>query len=158
MGSKYIIKQQNKYEQRADEYRREANEIFRDLARQLILVATVFLTISSFALRNSVAMAPGVKSFLVLAWILLFFSLLFGILQYFFDYYYFKKFIYVHQGIVKDLSDKKITEENIHYETRTRFNSVSESSNEAFLYLQAITLLIAVALLVLAMINMLFVV
>lgn len=47
INDRYLNSQQNNFERATDQDTKEANELFRALSRQLILVATVATTLSS---------------------------------------------------------------------------------------------------------------
>lgn len=70
------------------------NSILEELLKQLILVATVFLSITVILVTSSELMqklALGYKYLLVTSWILLVISIIASIAQFLVDYFFFKK-------------------------------------------------------------------
>lgn len=158
MSEEYLKEAKRKFEDIADVYRRETNEIFRDLVQQLILVGTVFLTVSAFVfnIKNiSTALTNGDKIALSIAWILIAISLLFGIIQFIVDYYYFRRWTMAKSSIVGGLYSGEIDEKNIKAEVVNR-QKISDESCTAAVWLQISTLGIGIILLVIVMIILLF--
>lgn len=73
----------------AERSRQDSNKVFYELARNLILGATIIIAFSSPIISNQTVLS-GVdyifKTVLFTSWIILFLSIVFGLIQYFIDY------------------------------------------------------------------------
>lgn len=157
--SEYLERQQRKFEDYAETYRRETNEIFRELVKQLILVATVFLSISSFVFTKADIFLKSTtfdKHLLTFTWILLGASLVFGIIQFFIDYFYFREWTESKFSVVESIVAGETTEENLHKIVLKNQKGIPSESSTIFVYLQSASLVSAVLLLIILMIKTLF--
>src|SRR5437762_4281044 len=157
--SDYLINQQRKFEDSAENYRKEGNEVFRELVRQLILVATVFLSISAFTLNSEkIVMKLYVfeKYSLVFAWITFGLSIVSGIGQFFVDYKYFGKWITAKSSIVENLYHGKISEKDLPKLIQEKQKDIPSESSTCFVYLQSFFLVFGVISLIFTMVKILF--
>ncbi|MEO0076005.1 MAG: hypothetical protein ABIK31_07920 [candidate division WOR-3 bacterium] len=163
----YLREQQRKFEDYAEGYRKETNEVFRELVRQLILVATVFLSFSAFIFYSKDLISKfsiSDKHLLIISWIFIGVSIIFGIVQFFIDYYYFKQWTRAKLKIVDAICKSATNNENIpeiinnlpKIAEDAQKDIPTESSSEVFVWLQTISLIIGVILLVITMIKALF--
>jgi len=158
--SDYLKEQQRKFEDYAEKYRKETNEVFRELVRQLILVATAFLSISPFVFKIEGLTAKfGCVSKLILtsSWILLGCSIIFGIIQIFIDYNYFRKWTKAKFTIVeKIVSGEANNEDNLNKIAKEAQRDIPSESSTIFVWLQVLSLSISITLLIIIMIVLLF--
>ncbi len=152
--SDYLKEQQNKFENYAEIYRREANEVFRELTQQLILVATVFISVLAIIWGNEnfiTKIHTFGKYILMGVFIFLSASLIFGIIQFFSDHRYFKEWSRVKFSIVEEIVAGKINENNILGKTAEKQKNIPNESNTVFVRLQVVFLFLAIFLLVIFM-------
>ncbi len=155
----YLERQQRKFEEYAEIYRRETNEVFRELVRQLILVATVFVSISVFIFnvkKLSCYLTILDKQILSTSWILLGCSLVFGIVQIFVDYFFLAKWTKAKSGIATEIYKGKANEKNIGSIVIDKQKGISSESTTIFVWLQSIFLTIGMTLLIYVIIKLLF--
>ncbi len=156
----YLKEHQKKFEEYSREASKEANEVFRELVRQLILVATVFLSISAFVFNfQNVTKIFNIynKHLLICSWILAGFSIIFGVVQFFVDYYFFAKWSKINSDIVEDISEGKLeNEKSLVDEVTERTQKEPDKSCTVFVWLQVFSLGISIILLVIFMIGALF--
>jgi hypothetical protein len=157
---KYVDEEQKKYEAFMNSMNKESNEVFRELVRQLILVATVFLSISIFALNfkelNSIFDTTN-KHLLMYSWVFIGASIIFGITQFIIDYYFFAKWSDISANIVNKLSTEEFKDEDSCYnEISKELKSNATKSNTVFVFLQISFLSIGIILLIIFMIRALF--
>jgi hypothetical protein len=155
----YLKEQQRKFEDYVESYRKETNSVFRELAKQLILVATVFLSISALVLANKDLFNKinlYEKHIISFIWILLASSLIFGIIQLVVDYFFLKKWTRAKFEVVKGIVFKEINETNIGEKSIEKQNNISSESSTIFIWLQIITLSLAVILFIGMIIKLLF--
>jgi len=90
----FLKDEQKSHQEASEKYRRDANNIFFELPKHLILTATVFIALSSsvLALQNvKTTLACFEKYILVSSIALIVFSIFIGLLQYVKDYNFFKE-------------------------------------------------------------------
>jgi len=153
----YVYEMQKKYESFSDSTNKEANEVFRELVRQLILVATVFLSISIFAFNfkelNNIFNITN-KYLLKSSWICLGISIIFGIIQFIIDYIFFAKWSKISANIVNKLSTEEFEDEyNCYEEIKKELKSNATKSSTTFVFLQISFLSIGMILLIIFMIR-----
>ena len=159
MVNDYLKNQQRKFEDYTEKYRCETNEVFRELTRQLILVATVFLSISIFVFNArdlNVRFNIFDRHFLAFAWIFLAFSIIFGIIQFFIDYLYFRKWTKAKFNIVEKIYTGDATEENLSQIVLESQKNIPFESSTVFVYLQSIFLIFGIIILISIMVKFLF--
>jgi len=116
----------------AERTRKDLNNVFYELPRNLILVATIIIVFSSPLVSNVTNISEMncfSKIFLLAIWILLFFSILFGLIQYYIDYKYyqshFKECVYLIGEIQKkDRNIKKFKNEYDDYRKNQRSSNL----------------------------------
>lgn len=154
----YLREEQKKYERLAEDYRREGNEVMNELARQLILVATVFLTISPLILRSNIVLSTWQKYFLSSFWILLIGSIGFGIKQYFTDYRFFGEWSESYYDIhdeINHITDDRKAKECLTKIVNARQKNLSKESSD-FVWYQIITMAFGIILFLSILIVQLF--
>lgn len=153
---KYLLEQQKKYEARFEICISQGNKVFQELVKQLILVATVFISVSGFIFRTGGKTSLLFKHILVFSWLLLGCSIVFGIVQYFIDYLFFGKWAKANHELAKGLALHEIdSPEKLGKISTEKQNLPTESST--FVWLQVIFLLLGICLLIIAMAHYLFV-
>lgn len=155
----YLERQQRKFEEYSETYRRETNEVFRELVKQLILVATVFISISVFIFNVkdlSCYLTILDKHILSTSWILLGSSLIFGIVQFFIDYYYLARCTKAKSGIVTKIYNGEANEKNLGSIVIKEQKDIPSESTTVFVWLQSIFLTIGMTLLIYIIVKLLF--
>ena len=150
----YLNEQQTKFENAAELFMKEANEVLRELSRQLILVATVFLSVSAFVfyVRDIFQRFKIYNKWMLISfWILTGLSLLFGIVQIILDSYFFSKWASVNQEIVEDIANEKIKKENLFQEAIKRQQKIPRTSSAICMWIQIITLFLGIFIIVFLM-------
>jgi len=154
--SNYLNEQQRKFEDYSEDYRKEANEVFRELNRQLILFATAVLSISLFVFRD-VSFFEKISNLdrhlLAMIWILLGVSILAGIIQFFIDYFFFKKWTKAKFSIVEGIATGEIDEGNIRSKVLEKQQNISPESSTIAIWVESIFLVVALILIILLMIK-----
>ena len=92
----YLKGEQKKLEDTSEKYRRDANNIFFELPKHLILTATVFIALSSpvIALKDVKNSLVFCEKFILISSIaLITISIFIGMLQYIKDYNFFKRWV-----------------------------------------------------------------
>lgn len=156
---KYLRDQQRKFEDYAESYRKETNEVFRELVRQLILVATVFLSFSAFIFYSKdliVKFTISDKHFLIFSWFLIGVSIIFGIIQFIIDYYYFKRWTNAKLVIIDAICNREADVENLSKISNKAQKDIPSESSTVFVWLQIVSLIIGVISLVVIMSKSLF--
>lgn len=159
MANNYLHDQQNKFESYTESYRKEANEVFRELVQQMILVGTVTLTVSAFVfnIQNlSSKLSDCYKILLLIAWILIAISLLCGIIQYVIDYFFFRDWTLAKASVVRGIYEKRINEENIGREVSELQRGVPDTSSTIPVWVEISTLVVGLFFLVIVMGHLLF--
>jgi len=94
--------------------RKDSNNAFYSLSRNLILVATIIIAFSSPLISNRTTLSEMdyiIKLLLLHGWIFLFLSIVSGLVQYYIDYKYFKSgfnaMVYFMDKIVNEEYDNK---------------------------------------------------
>jgi len=158
--SDYLIKQQRKFEDYSENYRMEANKVFRELNQQLILFATAILSISLFVFRNDSFLKKITnfdKHLLSMIWIFLGVSILSGIIQFFIDYFFFKKWANAKFSIAEGIAIGEINESNLHSKALEKQRNIPFESSTIAIWVESISLAIALILIILLMIKLIFV-
>lgn len=156
----YLTEQQRKFEEASETYRRETNEVFRELSRQLILVAAVVITLSSpiFGSKDTLADIGGTEKFILAgAWAFLTLSLLMGIIQFIIDYFYFRKWTEVKFAVAESIAEGEIStrKEIWDYAIAKQKNIPSESPTWP-IWLQVVFLFVGLGLFLGLIITLLF--
>jgi|GEM_PF-2822286 len=149
--SDYLKEQQRKFEDYAESYRKETNEVFRELTRQLILVDAAFLSVLAIVFGNgdfTKKISICDRCILIHAFIFLTLSLIFGIGQFFIDYFYFKKWSCAKFAIVEGIVKEEINKDNISEKVKEMQKNIPNESCTLFVWLQVGTLILAIILLV----------
>jgi len=155
----YLIEQQRKFENYSENYRMEANKIFRELNRQLILFATAVLSISLFVFRGDSFLKKTSldRHLLSTIWILLGVSILSGIIQFFIDYFFFKKWAKAKFSVAEGVATGEINETNLHSKALEKQRNTPFESSTIAIWVESIFLAIALILIILLMIKLIFV-
>lgn len=159
MSDDYLGKQQRKFEDFTEGYRKETNEIFRELVEQLILVGTVLLSVSAFIFNIqdiSTKLYGYDKIILLLAWIFIIISLIMGISQLFIDHYFMARWTRAKSNVVEGIARKTITEANIQEKVLEEQSKLPKESCTVPVWIQAITITIGIILLAVVMGTLLF--
>jgi hypothetical protein len=157
--SNYLSEQQKKFEEFAENYRKETNEVFRELVRQLILVATVFLSISAFVFYIKdliIKFSIFDKHCLMISWTLIGLSIIFGIIQIIIDYYFFRRWSNAKFYVADRLYIEHPKDEDIDKIAYDEQKGIPNSSTTLFVWLQVFFLIIGIILLVFIMSKSLF--
>jgi hypothetical protein len=159
MSNDYLRSQQGKFEGYAESYRKEANEVFRELVQQLILVGTVLLSVSVF-IFNIQDLSSRLSRFygliLLFSWIFIAASLVFGITQYIVDYLFFYKWVNAKSKIVEDIYNGDIDENNIGERVEDAQRGIANTSPVWPVLLQMFTFCTGLVLLAIVMGHLLF--
>lgn len=97
---KYLVKQQNKFEDITDKNISELNKTARELNKQLIFSSTVFIALFGVLVNSKLALGTTTKVLLISILIGVVVSIIFGIIQYFIDYYSFNDWVEINRKIV----------------------------------------------------------
>lgn len=157
--SKYLKDQQRKFEDYAESYRRETNEVFRELVRQLIFTATVFLSISAFVfyIKDLIIKLNNIdKHLLMFSWILIGLSIVFGIIQFFIDYYFFRRWARAKFSVVESICSGEANERNLPQIAIKNQKDIPGDSSTYFVWLQVISLIIGITLFLVIISKLLF--
>ena len=158
--SNYLNEQQRKFEDYSEKYRKETNIIFRELNRQLILFATAVLSISLFIFGDNFffeKISNLDKHLLAIIWILLGVSILSGIIQFFIDYFFFKKWTKAKFSIVEDIATGNINKSNILSKVLEKQKGIPSESSTIAIWVESISLVVALVLIISLMIEFIFV-
>ena len=159
MENNYVTAQQRKFEDYAESYRKESNEVFRELVRQLILADTVLLSISPFVFSGTSLiekLSVFDKHILSLSWILFAISLMTGVIQLFKDQRFLIAWMKAKFSIVEGIALGRIREENMRQEVLDAQRGVPNKSSELFVILQSASLFLGLVFLVFEMVKFLF--
>jgi len=128
----YLEKKEKIHLEALQSSQQEANDTFRELNVQLILIAAVIISFSLLIFLNgdiTNQLNSCEKYLLISIWILLGLSVLFGIIQFFVDYIFFKEHFKLEEFLVKAIrSDNKV--EQIKKELDIYPKEVEEKMNE----------------------------
>lgn len=153
----YLKEHQKKFEEYSREASKEANKVFRELVRQLILVATVFLSISVFIFNlKSLARIFNIcnKHLLMCSWILAGFSIIFGIAQFFIDYYFFVKWSKIDYSIAEGISKGETKDEkSLAKSAEEKIQKEPDQSHIVFVWLQVSFLATSIVLMIIFMVK-----
>jgi hypothetical protein len=142
----YLNREQGKLAKFGENTNKAANEIFRDLNKQLILVATVLLSIS-FLLIKETDLVAYQKHILFFSWVFSGFSIVFGIIQFFNDYYFFRKICDGIEEVIYSLS-KKIINTKKELEISLENKNGLFKNSILFTYLQSVFLFLGLSFLI----------
>lgn len=156
----YIQTQQRKFEDYAENYRRDTNEASQRLAHHLVLVATVFLSISPFVLSTDSLldkMSLVDRYLLSKAWVALTLSLAFGVVQSWIDIKFFQSWMKAKFSVVssiysnaskwaKEPDPSKIAKELSEIAKKEQ-KDIPDKSFDLFFWLQVLFLAIGMGLL-----------
>jgi hypothetical protein len=160
MDDDYLLQQQKKFEAAADSYRKEANAVFQELSKQLILVATVIITFSSPIFTSETflkALSHRSKLVLIGAWLALALSLVFGILQFFVDSKYFEKWVVANFKIAKSIYLNEIkTSKELGKHVVSAQEGIPDKSETYPLYCQIFLLVMGLAMFFIFILAVLF--
>jgi hypothetical protein len=110
--SKYLEKLEKEHRADLSSSQQNGNETFRELNVQLIFIAAAIISFSLLIFLNGdiTNQLNGCEKYLLISiWILLGLSVLFGIIQFFVDYKFFKKHFKLEEFLVETMrSDNKI--------------------------------------------------
>ena len=155
----YLKEQQRKFEDYAEKHRTETNEVFRELVRQLILVATVFLSVSAFVFYVKdliVKFSIFDKHCLMSSWILIGLSIIFGIIQIIIDYYFFQRWTNVKFKVVDRIYLEHPKDEDVDKIAYSEQKDIPNSSTTLFIWFQIFSLVAGIILLIVIMSKSLF--
>ncbi len=147
MIKKYLDKQQFLYQKAGEKYSKETNLVFHELSRQMILVATVFLSISAFIFNVddlATILESCDKYVLIVGWIFFTVSIIAGISQFFIDYFYFRKMAKINLDIRDDIWNEDINENNIEEKISQKQKEVKRESSTICIYVQIMLLLFGI--------------
>jgi hypothetical protein len=166
INNDFQISQQRKFSDDSNDYIKEANEVWRELGRQLILVGSVLISISAFAVNaNDLSKNLNIcdKYLLIFSWILIGLSMIFGIIQFITDYCYFRKWADVKYKIAEDIhKDPSITTRRPNGTTKLdeltyeRQKDIGAESSTIYTWIQLSFIILGVILLVVIMGRVLF--
>ncbi|PKM97432.1 MAG: hypothetical protein CVU77_06100 [Elusimicrobia bacterium HGW-Elusimicrobia-1] len=148
-NNEYIRQQKTKFEDYAERYRAEANEVFRELVRQLILTATVLVTLGPYVLsRTEVTKFTVLDKYLFMfAMVLIAISIPMGIVQLVVDHYFFRAWHRAKYSVVEGIARKEITDDNIWERSVEKQSLIQAESNTIFVWLQLIFVIVGLMLL-----------
>ena len=108
--SKYFVDQFNQLGKSAEVRRKDSNNVFYELSRNLILVAAIIIAFSSPVISNKTILSEMdyfIKILLFISWISLFLSIVAGLIQYYIDYKYFQSSFNKTRYFIDRIVDKK---------------------------------------------------
>lgn len=156
----FLTKQQRKFEEATKSDIKESNEVFRELSRQLILVSTVFITLSSpVLLRGEIlrSISIGNKWFLLGTWISLSVSILAGMFQFIIDYKFFSRWAYAKYTIVKSIATEEVKNiDELQAKATKQQKDITLESKTWPLWVQVSTVCVGIASFLFFMIRILF--
>jgi hypothetical protein len=133
----------------ATRYTREANEVFRELSRHLILIATFVIAVSPaiFSIGKTISDASCYeKNILVLSLFLLFLSIVFGIIQFIVDYMFFRKSTKIEEEIMECIRNESKNLEDIKSFECSKFKESPSESGYWPIIIQGIFLVVGLFL------------
>lgn len=161
--SDYIKEVRKIIEDAEKNYQKEANLVFRELNKYLIIIATSIFSFSLFIFQNEeliIKLKYLNKIFLIIFWGILSVSIISGGIQFIIEYFFFKKWKETHSKILDKLSKinnkEKIDDFNIYSLIIQQQENISTESNHCCVYIQFFTLGIAFAILIYFMVRVLF--
>jgi len=161
--SDYIKEVKKVIEDAEKNYQKEANLVFRELNKFLIIIATSIFSFSLFIFQNEeliIKLKYLNKIFLIVFWGILGASIIFGGIQFIIEYLFFKKWKETHSKILGKLSkinnEEKIDDLVVCNMIIQQQESIPTESNRYCIYIQFITLGIAFIILIYFMVQVLF--
>lgn len=161
--SDYIEEVKNVVKDAEQNYQKEANVVFRELNKYLILIATSIFSFSLFIFQNEeliIKLKYLDRIFLIIFWVVLGTSIISGGIQFIIEYFFFKKWKETHSKILGKLSKinnkEKIDDFNIYSLVIQRQENIATESNYHCVYIQFFTLGIAFIILIYFMVQVLF--
>lgn len=115
MNDNYLQKEQLKFEEIADREKREANTYEREFSRNLILIASIVIAIVSSMIGTLGITETDNILFKIIIYIglsLLFFSIIFGIIQFYCNYIFCNKWGRAATKVVESLSKQEVKTRN----------------------------------------------
>ena len=161
--SDYIEEVENVVQDAEQNYQKEANVVFRELNKYLILIATSIFSFSLFIFQNEeliIKLKYLDKIFLIIFWVILGTSIISGGIQFIIEYLFFKKWKETHSKILGKLSKinnkEKIDDFKIYSLVIQKQENIPTESNYYCVYIQFFTLGIAFIILIYFMVQVLF--
>lgn len=161
--SDYIKKVKKVIEDAEKNYQKEANLVFRELNKFLIIIATSIFSFSLFIFQNEeliIKLKYLNKIFLIIFWGILGASIISGGIQFIVEYLFFKKWKETHSKILSKLSkinnEEKINDLVVCNMIIQQQENIPTESNRYCIYIQFITLGIAFIILIYFMVQVLF--
>jgi hypothetical protein len=148
---KYRIEQQRKFEVIRDDKIKSSNGSFDEAVKQLIFVGTVVFTFSSpiFINRDLLnSLSARSKTLLLIAWSLLILSIGFGVIQFFIERNFYKKWADANDEIIKIIAENKVPIGLLGEEVLEKQKDLPLQSNLLPILLQGLTLLIGIITLI----------
>ncbi len=144
MTPEELNKQKNKYESVRDHYVKALNDSETEAVRQLILVATVFLTASLFVLQKDnleVDLSQIFKIILVLSWSSFIISMGLGVSIFIKDRRFFGDWATAAESIAEAISKRVVdSQEKINSLVNITFNKLPQNTSDSILKLQIASL------------------
>jgi hypothetical protein len=144
----YFRNEQKKLEDLANIYRGEAEKPLSGLSKNLILVATIFIALSSSVIGSTVILNINldIKIFFLLSLGMLIFSIFFGLIQFIIEVRFYRKWVLALSDVVKDIANNDINSmENYEKVIKEKLNKLPTSSSVCLLILQGIFLFLGVS-------------
>jgi len=161
--SDYIKEVKKVIEDAEKNYQKEANLVFRELNKFLIIIATSIFSFSLFIFQNEeliIKLKYLNKIFLIIFWGILGASIISGGIQFIVEYLFFKKWKETHSKILSKLSkinnEEKIDDLVVCNMIIQQQENIPTESNSYCIYIQFITLGIAFIILIYFMVQVLF--
>lgn len=161
--SDYIKEVKKVIEDAEKNYQKEANLVFRELNKFLIIIATSIFSFSLFIFQNEeliIKLKYLNKIFLIIFWGILAVSIISGGIQFIIEYLFFKKWKETHSKILSKLSkinnEEKIDDLVVCNMIIQQQENIPMESNRYCIYIQFFTLGIAFIILIYFMVQVLF--
>jgi hypothetical protein len=161
--SDYIKEVKKVIEDAEKNYQKEANLVFRELNKFLIIIATSIFSFSLFIFQNEeliIKLKYLNKIFLIIFWGILAVSIISGGIQFIIEYLFFKKWKETHSKILSKLSkinnEEKIDDLVVCNMIIQQQENIPTESNRYCIYIQFFTLGIAFIILIYFMVQVLF--
>jgi len=144
----YLKNEQKKLESLASTYREEAEKPLAGLSKNLILVATIFIALSSSVIGSTEVLKTNncIKAIFLLSLGILILSILFGLIQFIVEVRFYRKWVTAIMGVVKEITAGTIKSiDDYKQAVENKINKLSTSSCICPLILQGIFLFLGVS-------------
>lgn len=143
----YFKNEQKKLEELANIYRGEAEKPFTGLSKNLILVATIFIALSSSVIGSTIILDTNVKikSIFLLSLGLLILSIFFGLIQFIIEIIFYRKWVLAISNLIKEIASETFKSiEDYKQAAVDKLNKLANSSSACPIILQGIFLFLGV--------------